>query len=213
MIYLGSMTVEGYSCKAKFFECEVKDKSGPQLKCCKRGLITLPRRTDPPEVLRRLLTNEDEESKHFRASIYRYNSSLAFASIHAQCPSLEQGAQAFIVQGQMYTTMYPGMPGPNSAPRGNQMYFLEMERGVACRVDSFTGLRPSVVRPLLQMLYEHNPYAAIYETVSEFVRRQQQRSVARVELAMRADLTAVHRGTGGMPSGDEVAVVYNHRNT
>ena len=204
---LGGMDVTCYCCGARYFSCEVVEKSGPQPKCCKEGKVTLPRRRDTPDVLRRLMTEDNAEAKHFRAFIYRYNSALAFASLHAECPTLGRGAPAFIVQGQMYTTMYPGMAGNESTPKANQMYFLDIEQGVASRVDAYSGLQANVVKELLEMLDECNPYAAIYVTMREYVNARGS-DVPQVDLAMRADFNAVHRGMGGMPTSDEVVVVY-----
>ena len=88
------------------------------------------------------------------------------------------------------------------------MYFVDIEEGVASRIESFSGLNAAVVRELLEMLHECNQYAAIYRTMRNYV-ESSAAQVPTINLAMRADLNAAHRGTGAMPTSDEVVVVYN----
>ena len=48
--------------------------------CCMRGIIQLPVISDPPELLKNLLSGDTNNSKHFQHNIRAFNSSLAFAS-------------------------------------------------------------------------------------------------------------------------------------
>ena len=49
--------------------------------CCAQGKIELPFITDPPDLIKRLLSEDSNEAKHFRHHTRAFNSSLAFASL------------------------------------------------------------------------------------------------------------------------------------
>ena len=71
----------------------------------------------------------------------------------------------------------------------------------------FSELSAEVVRQLLQMLHDCNRYAGIYKTMRDYVNESVD-PVPNVNLAV--NLNAAHRGTGAIPTSDEVVVVYNH---
>lgn len=62
------------------------------------------------------------------------------------------------------------------------------------------------MKALLEMFREHNRYAKDYSTMAEYL--QWHPLVTHVNIEMRANLNALHKGNGCLPSADEVAVVY-----
>lgn len=49
--------------------------------CCNQGKIILPCITDPPDLIKHLISDDSKEGKHFRHHIRAFDSSLAFASL------------------------------------------------------------------------------------------------------------------------------------
>lgn len=49
--------------------------------CCMQGNIVLPPLHEPPDILKKFLTDDSPQAKHFRKNIRGFNSSLAFASL------------------------------------------------------------------------------------------------------------------------------------
>lgn len=52
--------------------------------CCAQGKAQLEPLPNPPQPLRALLADRNEESQHFRDNIRTYNNSFAFTSLGAQ---------------------------------------------------------------------------------------------------------------------------------
>ncbi|OAD03751.1 hypothetical protein MUCCIDRAFT_110630 [Mucor lusitanicus CBS 277.49] len=66
-------------CNALLFSKELL--RGKFSMCCAQGKVQLEPLPDPPQPLRALLTERNEESRHFRDEIRAYNNSFAFTSL------------------------------------------------------------------------------------------------------------------------------------
>lgn len=77
--HLGEMSVFCEHCNARNFACE-KVQGGFTI-CCHKGKIKsdIVSPIEVPELLRKLITENDDESKHYLNNIRSYNNALAFA--------------------------------------------------------------------------------------------------------------------------------------
>ena len=92
-------------------------KSAPKFEsCCKKGAVVLDRLQDTPDILMRLLSTEDADSKHFRKHIREYNSALFFTSLKyspdERTAQMGPGIQCFQIHGELYHLQGPLNPLP-----------------------------------------------------------------------------------------------------
>jgi hypothetical protein len=86
---MGAMVEECSHCHALFWKEEVNF-----MNCCKRGEIVLFLLSEPPDLLKRLLTYDYLDSNSFFQHIRQYNSALAFTSV-AYTPDRRLGTHAY----------------------------------------------------------------------------------------------------------------------
>ena len=74
--------------------------------CCRYGKIVVPKLKDPPDLLKKLLTEDNGEARKFRANIRSINNLLSFASkgitgkLFEDIPG-RRGPPMFKLMGQM----------------------------------------------------------------------------------------------------------------
>ncbi|RPA88705.1 hypothetical protein L873DRAFT_1725030, partial [Choiromyces venosus 120613-1] len=130
---LGRMNVQCPGCKAFHW---IDERSHPSTtaipkfeSCCKKGDVILESLPDPPDILKRLLSTEDADSKHFRKHIWEYNPALSFTSLKYspdQRPAqLGSGIQCFQIHGELYHMQGPLNPLPDHQPRFAQLFLYD----------------------------------------------------------------------------------------
>ncbi|XP_074265342.1 uncharacterized protein LOC141587773 [Silene latifolia] len=192
--YLGDAEYECPSCGAiMWFDERVKSTSTRHNirfnMCCKDGKVRLKGITDPPNILRRLLTHDDKESKDFRQLIRVYNSCYAFTSMGAKIDNsvnMRPGSYNFRISGQVLHRMGTLLPEDGAQPAYAQLYvydtdseILLREKAVARREGSPT-LDQHVLTRLKDMLDESNPLAKIFRMAKERIKEDE-----RVQLSVK----------------------------
>ncbi|XP_027171707.1 uncharacterized protein LOC113771310 [Coffea eugenioides] len=149
-------------CGAKRFYLE------PPTFCCSKGEISIvaPRM---PYALKRLFTENDEESEHFRKLARTYNNNLAFTAFAAKYDSEltknTKGVYTFRVQGQVYHFLN-GLSESTDRSSGIQLYIFDTDEQLKRRVASCDKLRETTLRLLMDILSE-NPYARFFKDLRD----------------------------------------------
>lgn len=132
--------------------------------CCKQGKIKLPPLKEPPQYLKRLLTDEGKDSTNFRENIRSYNSMFAFTSMGGIVDkeiNMGKGPYVFRLHGQNYHHIGTLLPEEGNKPRFAQLYIYDTENEVANRISvsgcsDKTPVDPSIVTDLQNMIDENN---------------------------------------------------------
>ena len=127
---------------------------------------------EPPPLLRRLLYNQDEESKHFHEHIHQSNSSLAFTSLGAKRDARFDGTQGnyvFKLSGEVWHWHGALLPEPDASPLYVQIYFLESDAAADACMQNLANcpLSQSLLLDLHDMVTEVNPFVPLYKTAHE----------------------------------------------
>ncbi|RPA95627.1 hypothetical protein L873DRAFT_1562305, partial [Choiromyces venosus 120613-1] len=150
---LGEMNVICSSCNALHW---IDERSQPSTKslprfesCCKKGDVILDSLPDPPDILKRLLSTEDADSKRFRKHIREYNSALSFTSLKYspdQRPAqLGPGIQCFQIHGELYHVQGPLNPLPDHQPRFAQLFLYDPQFAANLRQRHHTNLDAGIL--------------------------------------------------------------------
>ena len=103
---LGNMDQQCRYCGSKMWLAERLTQSSNKKPnfdlCCKNGKVRLPPWKPPPQVLRDLLDNNDNDSKFYKQKIRSFNSNLAYASLQVDTADLGRGVQVFKMHGESY---------------------------------------------------------------------------------------------------------------
>lgn len=123
---LGDMNCICHSCGALMWKNEahsgVINVNSKFSTCCAQGKIQLLFITDPPDLIKRLLSEDSNEAKHFRHHIRAFNSSLAFASLGVKEDILPaKGPYTFRVCGSIYHRIGHLFPEIDEKPKFSQI--------------------------------------------------------------------------------------------
>ena len=114
---IGSMDVVCTFCQAR------KWKSETPTHCCNNGKVDLPRFPDPPEIIQKLLKDENVESKLFRENTRIFNNALALSSIQVNEKRFRNGyCPSVIFEGKVTQYWGPMLPDEGQEPRFAQLY-------------------------------------------------------------------------------------------
>jgi hypothetical protein len=128
---------------------------------------------DVPAELKRLFTSQiDTDAKYFRKHIRYFNSHFSFTSLgvtldRRYCTAAGTRIYTFRVHGALYHRLDHLVPG-SKGPRHLQLYFYDTEHDdtLSHRVKRSPDLDINIVRNVLRILQEGNPYVQIFNTVS-----------------------------------------------
>jgi hypothetical protein len=161
---LGNMTYKCSKCGAMMWLDERINKSTrlPEFStCCAKGKVILPSLQELPPPLNTLLTETDPRSCTFRKNIRMYNSALSFTSIGAKIDQHitgTSGIYTFRIHGEMYHRIGPLLPDSEAQPQFAQIYIYDTDHEIQNRSNIISGLDPSILAELQQMLHDINPY-------------------------------------------------------
>ena len=181
--------------------------------CCKQGDVVLPLFHPPPDFLRGLLQDNTTEARRFRQQLRQYNAALSFTSL--DCTTTDRGASGgvncFQIHGELYHLQGPLDAAAGQAPRYAQLYFYDPAYATEARLRANTELDGSILRGLLNMLNDNNPYIRMYQTARERLQASQDTGEpSRVILNPQMRLVlekGADRRRENLPTSDEVAVI------
>mgnify|MGYP003362408918 CR=1 FL=1 len=104
-----------------------------------RGKIKLPVLKEPPELLLRLLTNDDVISKHYRDNIRPLNMMFSFTSLGGKIDNsinTGKGPKVFKMHGENYHLIGSVKPKPNETAKFSQLYIHDTENEVQNRLSA-----------------------------------------------------------------------------
>lgn len=138
--------------------------------CCRMGKVKV-HIHDVPAELKRLFTSQvDNDAKYFRKHIRYFNSHFSFTSLgvtldRRYCTAAGTGIYTFRVHGAMYHRLDHLVPGSKGA-RHLQLYFYDTEDDtLSHRVKRSPNLDINIVRAVLRILQDGNPYVQTFNTV------------------------------------------------
>ena len=141
---------------------------------CSNGNVQLPKLSQLPPMVLELYTGDTPIAKHFRTHIRKYNSALAFTSFNYQLDKRTQGGlQCFQIHGALYHMAGPLEHPANCKPQFAQLFLYNPQEAVTQLQISEGGIplpsesKVSLLQQLLTMLYECNPFIAIYRIAHE----------------------------------------------
>lgn len=105
--------------------------------CCSNGKIVLPKPCDPPDILYRLLHNQDPRSKHFLQNTRPYNSCFSLTSLGGKIDQTINNGNApsvFRLNGQNYHFMGSLLPPDGSRPKFAQLYIYDTQNEDSNRI-------------------------------------------------------------------------------
>jgi hypothetical protein len=221
---LGQMNGECNFCHARHFQGE-KTSNGTFTKCCHRGkaVLNIPQMTD---VIRLLLTEQDNNSKNYRRNIRAYNSALAMVSAKASTNDLRQGGGPyhFKIHGTFYHGHGPLIPSNEEASYA-QLYFYDCEEANRIRLNRAenSNCMDDVMTILSDHLHDVNPYVQSYSQMYRIVRSGQfgdpkdmkmiivtdpATDLRRYNAPVSTDVAAIFTSPDGTPPGERDLVVY-----
>ena len=122
------------------------DKSTDELcysLCCSYGAVQVPPVSEPPPLLKTLLSGNSSTSCHFMKNIRAYNSAFAFASMTLtghEYAFQGKGPYCFRINGQVYHTISQLFPEPGSPHKFSQIYLYDAAEEVNARFHIFGDL-------------------------------------------------------------------------
>lgn len=208
-INLGSMSYICQSCGAFMWKNEIHTGSlGTTAKfslCCSQGKISLPCFSDPPELLKQLLTADTPESKHFRQHIRAYNSSFAFASLGVQEDILpSKGPYTFRINGAVYHKIGNIFPHDSEKPKFSQIYIYDTQNELSNRISWNKDLDKKITHCLQDMLQEHNPFVHTFQHAAEVFNNTH--NSENLKLVLKADTTKDRRRYN-LPTETDISII------
>jgi len=205
---LGRMNQTCVHCGAKFWMEEKNQNSSLAsptfLTCCALGKVRLPRLIELPPYLVNLYTSSESDAISFRKNIRRYNNVLACTSLGANIDVIPgQGISDFRIHGQVYHLISSLLPEEGLQPAFAQLYIYDSEHENSHRHNIMPDLNDVILRNLLNMLDECNPYIHNFRHVRDCIQ-----TIASNEIFMviHADQTQDSRRYNA-PSASEVAAI------
>lgn len=117
-------------------EKKKKNKTPKFALCCGQGQVQLPLLKQSPQILKKLLTDNDEISKYYRENIRQFNMVFSFTSLGAKIDrSAPQGAgpKMVVLQGENYHLMGSLKPPPGGDPKFGQLYIVDTDNEIQNR--------------------------------------------------------------------------------
>jgi hypothetical protein len=115
-----------------------------------------------PLALRRLLSEDGAENRHFQNEVRQCNNDMAFASLitHDFQANPGRGPRTFVMHGQTYNLISDAA----AILRFGQLYFVDTRLATESRIRNpvNSACRPDRLERLDILLREINPYARIF---------------------------------------------------
>ncbi|KAF8092050.1 hypothetical protein N665_0426s0008 [Sinapis alba] len=150
--------------------------------CCGQGQVVLPALKEPPDVLKSLIFGEDKLSKHFQKNIKPYNMVFSFTSLGGKVErSVKKGLgpDMFQLHGENYHLLGSLRPSDGNIAKFGHLYIADTENEVKNRANCLSNsslagqvkksdaLREEIIKALMDMLNEVNPYVKKFRSARE----------------------------------------------
>ncbi|GJU39517.1 helicase [Tanacetum coccineum] len=169
-------------CNATMWYNERSDKSRKAVTltfslCCQEGKLLLPRFSDTPQPLKKLLDYNDPTTLRFKDQIRVYNSMFCFTSFGARIDhsfNSGRGPYTFRINGQSYHRMCSLLPVKGVPPRYAQLYFYDTQNEIRNRMSAFMSkgtpetVDKNIVANLIQMLNQTSAMAKSFRMAKEW---------------------------------------------
>ncbi|RWS27879.1 uncharacterized protein B4U80_03589 [Leptotrombidium deliense] len=152
--------------------------------CCHGGKIKANILNEYPTELRQMIFGVNEESRHFRDNIRRYNNAFAFASFNCTNVDIQQkGPYCMRIKGEANMQVTTSLLG-KGIPRYAQIYIYDDDETSKFRMNN--SLRETVVIKL-QRIMANNPYALKYRQLNEVYKQTEVPTVTLNFLTFKGD--------------------------
>ncbi|XP_058742338.1 uncharacterized protein LOC131614807 [Vicia villosa] len=177
---IGDPLIECRYCKSMMWYQERMNKSSHSanpkfMLCCCNGKIEIPLLRQPPEVLAKLMFDQENVvSKKFQQHIRVYNMMFAFTSPGAKLDNRFNnggGPPTLRIQGQTCHRIGSLLPSQGDTPKFAQLYIYDIENEVQHRMNCLRttkNIDPEVVQQLSTMMYEHNTHAKSFKMAKQW---------------------------------------------
>lgn len=174
--------------------------------CCMQGKIVLPPLHEPPDILKKFLTDDSPQAKHFRKNIRGFNSSLAFASLGVKEDLLQShGPYTFRISGSVYHRIGHLFPSEGKSPKFAQIYIYDIENELRNRIQWNKALHLEVLDGLQKMMHNCNPFIDSFKHTAEIIKTD-------AKMIIRADTNKDSRRYN-MPTTSEISVIIPRNNS
>lgn len=138
--------------------------------CCSQGKVQLPPLSEPPNTLKRLLTESSKEAVSFRRNIRAYNSSLAFTSLGVKEQQLQgRDPPTFRIQGTVCHRIGQLLPEEGVQPKFSQILIYDVQNELMNRIKWNSDLHDECMELLQEMLHEVNPNIQEYKHAGDAI--------------------------------------------
>lgn len=169
---------------------------------CMQGKIVLPPLHEPPDILKKFLTDDSPQAKHFRKNIRGFNSSLAFASLGVKEDLLQSHSPyTFRISGSVYHRIGHLFPSEGKSPKFAQIYIYDTENELHNRIQWNKALDLEVLDGLQKMMHNCNPFIDSFKHAPEIIKTYQN-----AKMIIRADTNKYSRRYN-MPTTSEISVI------
>ena len=181
--------------------------------CCEGGKVLFSPSTDPPALLRQLLTGTTPRDRRFRKDIRAYNNALSMGSVTAKWVNRGPGTSAFnptiTMHGRIYHYLGAMMPPVGRGPSFLSVYIHDTDyteqtqhrMNAACRLDA------NLMQELTAILHDVNPYVHTFRSLREWATGDQTPEQYRMVIHADRRPSEAHRGRYNGPSTSEVAAI------
>lgn len=179
-----------------------------QCMCCSSNKIQLPISAAPP-FLKRLLTQDAADAKHFRKYIAKYNAAFRVTSFGVnKLKDQNEHSDGFFITFKIQGQCYHRIEGllPNEEHQFLQVYFMgTSEEEAQQRCTNIGGdSKLKVLTNLQKILYDHRKYVSVFKSALE---RLQNNTDMKIVIRPDKKPTMEHQGRFNPQMADEVAVL------
>ena len=167
--------------------------------------------SEPPKLLRELLTSDSAEARHFRKHIRLYNSALAMASVRADFvrrgPGISKYNPTITVHGRMYHEIGALLPATGMVPRYASVYIHDTERAASNRKHFFSMLREDLLSRLALMLERKNSLVKSFRSLRDLIQNNGIPEDAQLVIHAHEKTMPGHVRKYNVPEANEVAAL------
>jgi len=140
--------------------------------CCSAQQVCLDFFPPLPNYLADLYYSDTPDSRHFLASLRKYNCAFQMTSFGCNEVHLPGWNPSFRVQGQVFHRIGSLLPQPDQPPQFLQVYYIDNHcEETNTRMNITTGLKEHIVTNLCKMLHQCNQSVQLLKTAKELLER------------------------------------------
>ena len=177
--------------------------------CCRYGKIVVPKLKDPPDLLKKLLTEDNGEARKFRANIRSINNLLSFASkgitgkLFEDIPG-RRGPPMFKLTGQMYHLLVNMFPEEGKLAAFSQLYVHDSQEDHRLLHNKNPEVDPELLKKLQQMIEENNPMVKLFKQAAQVMKENETQDLA---LLIKAKSNENSKAEFRNPKSEDVSII------